>query len=302
MSRSRGRSNRANRSLLAVVMLAVLAVTVGGAWLMTYRVRRRVSAGARIMREIRRRGLGEFWSDSLVIDWYLTYAGDRPDPVGWRAALRGPTGDGGFAGLSIHTYGNGYAYEQWRLNADATQGFYQAGTAAGRRRQDDTHVRLQDGGVTVWTLGDQRGDGTATAPPEYLPEGCVRLAVRRTARLGREAQFAIVYNEMINRQGRVRLGRVRLDPEAGDDEGAADRVREDAEHVYRLNADGRIEAIIAGDTRSRLVDREQVLAHFPDAALYVEALAPQALRGRQDDDEVIEEADDAEAQAGDGQE
>ena len=60
------------RSLLAVVMLVVLLVSVGVAWVLGEWADRRVKSAVATLAAVRRDGLAKHWPERLRLDWYLS--------------------------------------------------------------------------------------------------------------------------------------------------------------------------------------------------------------------------------------
>ena len=124
-------STRRKRSLLAVVMLALLLVSVMVAWALGAFAQRRVGAAVEILAAIRRDGLAKHWPERLRVDWYLTYVGDEDEPSGWGAMVRGRGQQGEFAGMMMYVFGQEYRLEKWILSSDARSGEYHADSGQG---------------------------------------------------------------------------------------------------------------------------------------------------------------------------
>lgn len=74
------------RTLLTLVMVAVLGAAAAAAWLLQVSSAGRACAGAEIIRQIRSRGLSHYWDDNPRIDWYLIPSGSAVR--GWQAMVR----------------------------------------------------------------------------------------------------------------------------------------------------------------------------------------------------------------------
>ena len=274
------------RSLLAVVMLVVLLVSVGVAWVLGELADRRVKSAVATLAAVRRDGLAKHWPERLRLDWDLSYAGDEADPSGWRAAIRGRGDQGEFAGMVVHVSGQEYQLETWVLNADATSGYYDALRGVGWPLPD-TSIKLDDGVVTVAPHGGKRFPGRGQAPDNYLPEGTLELAVALVAAWRGNAQFALVFNERSNVGGRVEFGTVRMryvgkGPTRQGKETRRVRVgfggRRQGEQEYQVGPDGEVLARSVLGRRFVAVGEEELRGRFPEAPNIVGQLLPERLR------------------------
>jgi hypothetical protein len=184
---------------VAVAMLAALALTAGGAWLLVYVNEGPARLGAEIVSQIQSEGLSEFWSQTREEYW-------RVNGEDWWYFLRFELEDGGFAGVRIRrqtgarqvvspngtqVIPTGY-WEIWTLNRDATEGDYQAGSFGPGRIYRDTRIQYSDGKVQASQFEDTPGKRTKTegaAPNNYVPEGALELARSLVARKDSPAAF-----------------------------------------------------------------------------------------------------------------
>ena len=143
------KSTPSRRAALAAVMLLVLLAAGGLAWLLQSTSSRRVRAAAEILAQIRERGLENIWGEDLRINWYLAMKNELV--VGWRAVATGRSEDGDFLGVDVSAASgrSNLLCERWRLNADATDGSYQAFALAKQALRPDTNITLRRGSVTV---------------------------------------------------------------------------------------------------------------------------------------------------------
>ncbi len=212
MKRTPMKSENARRGLLAVLMLVVLTGSVGIAWMLERRSDRKIEAGAEIIRQIREKGLGNYWSDKLQIDWFLVQA--YGETIGWKASARGKIANGKFVGVNMQILQNrGHSHEIWALNPDATIGIYHADFRTADGGDFKTDISLKDGVVKV----RQHAGGSSTpvahsqAPENYLPEGTLQLAVQHIAQSQAKTQFAMVFNEQAIADDTVEFGTIRLE-------------------------------------------------------------------------------------------
>ena len=263
----------------------VLAVTVGGAWLLVAAPGRRVRAAEDILQEIRAAGLGRYWPAEPTIDWYLIRNDSKA--LGWEAHVRAGSDDGSFVGMNLHVIGATSAIENWALNADATQGKYLAVERAGRRILAHTKITLADGQVNVLQPMHREPPGTfkaaSPAPANYLPEGMYELVISQVAAKGADAQFKLVFNERPNDYDYVDYGtlRYRALGEGPDRKVhvSGKRMGEEYATIYTLDAKGRIaEVSVASGIRHVRADIEQIVKLFPDARTILEDNLPEILR------------------------
>jgi len=260
-------------------MGAVLAVSVGAAWLLCRSSGREVREAVDVLEAVRSRGLGARWPETSRADWFLVRADGRP--VAWRAMARrrAQGADLPFVGADVLVRPGLYqATETWALNADATAGSYSAAErVAGERLRVD--IVLADGQVTVT---QQQGmiilRASSPAPRNYLPEGLMQTVAAAVAERRTAARFKLVFNERLNREGFVHFGWA-LVADAGQGPAGARKVRlatsragADSGVIYEIAPDGRVAAIDTGDARWVRVGVEEVAAVFPDAPRRVQAL------------------------------
>ena len=201
------KSENVRRGLLAGLMLVVLVASVGIAWMLERRSDKKTEAGAQIIRQVREKGLGNYWSDKLQIDWFLVQA--YGETIGWKASAKGKIANGNFVGVDIEIVPNrSHSHEIWTLNPDATIGNYHAEDSNGYK----TDISLKDGLVKVRRHAGGAGTPVAhsKAPENYLPEGTLQLAVQGVAKARANAQFAMVFNEQAIADDVVEFGTLRM--------------------------------------------------------------------------------------------
>ena len=284
MATSSGQST-SRKVPLAALMVAILAASVGVAWLLQVSSARHARAAAEILRQIRARGLSHYWGQDDSIDWYLIYSSSAVQ--GWQAVIRERTPEGNFRGLSTvvtvdpRTRSQTRKTANWILNPDATIGRYEGLVTTGRLEKSRTSILLRKDEVLV-----QQGPGQPTArspaPANYIPEGTLGLAIREVAARGGQAQFKMVFDEVPRIGNEVQFTAVRLRHIGRGQTGAGkptDRVRLSHrewgkyEQIYELDETGSVLTIEPPDgLRLELASPAEVAQHFPTAAAEVRSL------------------------------
>ncbi len=201
-----GKLPPARRAVMTALMVALLGLTVLGAWALQAPPARRVRAAARMLRKLRPEGHNQDWPEEVRIDWYLVRAG--ASSVGWTGVVTGRTLDGNCAGIRVEVRPDEEfrSVESWRLNPNATAGSYQAVTQLGRQHLR-TRIDLKKGTVHVRSGGNK---ASAVAPANYMPEGTFDVLVRRVAAERADVQFKLVFNNRQNIPGEVRFDTLRM--------------------------------------------------------------------------------------------
>ncbi len=256
----------ARRSLLAAIMAVVLVGAVAAAWLMERAGQRRVDAGAKVIADLRSKGLADGWPRELRIDWYLTRVSAKP--VGWRALARWRTDDGDLAGTDIMVYPEVFVMEQWVLSPDMSRGEYSSVEQAGRGA-GTTDILLEAGIVTIRQDSGRRA--SLPAPANYIPEGALNDVVRRSGQLADDAQFSIVFNERFRQRGTFDFDTIRV-RRLGRTEDGGLRVRRidtgggrTLHTDYEFDKDGRILGTATGGSSMTPVSAEKVTKRYEDA-------------------------------------
>jgi len=283
------KSSAFRRSLLALMMLIILAVSVLSANVLVVRARKRVEAGAKIVKKLRLLGLEHFYSPGPEIQWYLIKS--RKDSIGWLATFHQRLPNGDFIGVKVENIPRVYkSYERWSLNNDATEGQYTSRIVWESGKYLDVSITLSDGIVRVSRRGRtlfKPEIAKAPAKENYLPEGTHLLAVREVAKSKVDAQFAMVFNEQPNFGGVVQFGTVRIKfmNQGKNKRGKVIRVKETAillnekiSHVYEMDERGKIIQVRLPETkRIEACGERGVLMHFPAAKSYFHQFLPQRL-------------------------
>ena len=191
------------RSLLALIMLAILLAAVGAGWWLSVSRRSDPQAALDVLNSIRRRGLRAIWGHEPVTSWYLERRSD--DIIGWSVITRDRLEDGRYVGTRVQRIGRIISEESWVLDDAARAGRYAASESeliqlTGQavqigKRGPKTEITLREGQVLVKrTAGRQTRTASGRAPDNYIPEGLTSLVMFETAGLGRKTTFAMLEN------------------------------------------------------------------------------------------------------------
>ena len=270
MSEGRTISEITRRSLLAWLMMALLAVSVGVAWWLAAsrhfdpQVARQVTGG------IRKRGLPAFWGDQLVANWYIRYRADGK-PVGWQVAKRLRRQGGGYAGTRIEQTGDLFSIQTWALNDTARTGNYESRrwrwrtlSLPGRTVRmpvplDITEIGFGNGRLDViQAAGNREIKASAPLPDDYIPNGLADLAMYETAAQGRKTIFSILSDGQAIANGQVNFKALRVTPEGG--------------RVVRRNLDDSKEEVMIFEETGRLLK-----ISYPQSAGWLEASTAEAV-------------------------
>ncbi len=261
------------QSLLSLAMLGVLLASVGAAWMIisSHRAHWREAAvrGAELIADIRAKGLGEYWTDHPVEDWYLL-RDPQDQPIGWRYASRTPA-TGGYGGRLVNRFQANKYREAWQLDAGAITGTYSSEAT----NQPSSAIRLSPDGLTV-----QVGDRTVIDPvpqADYVPEGMLELVAFLASSGEQDIAGKVVFVPDAFDGEKIRYRSFLLTPlgermvqlkYAGPGRGS----------VYSFDAAGRIESITHLD-RGIIVERasrREVMLWYPEAMnITADSPAPQ---------------------------
>lgn len=207
------KTSHPQRSLLAIVMLAIMLGCVGWAW---YIVQSRTvlpeNNAKAILADIRSRKLKFYWGDQSERLFYIIETQNRP--ISWQGILRRPTQDGYVGGKFEGEE------EFWQLNADATEGKYMGPLSLVPGDKRKVQILLNNQKLEVaWLQDHQLGNAiiAKTSPveplPNYIPEGLMDLVLHLVAASGRPAVFHTVLNDESILKGRPNFAFVRMEPE-----------------------------------------------------------------------------------------
>ena len=227
MSEGRTISEITRRSLLAWLMMALLAASVGAAWWLTASRHFDPRAAGEVMGSIRKRGLPALWGDQLVANWYIRYRADGK-PVGWHVAKRLRRQGGGYAGTRIKQTGDLFSIQTWALDDTARTGKYESRrwrwrtiSLPGRTVRmpvpsDATEISFGNGRLDVIQAeGNRVLKASAPVPDDYIPNGLDDLAMYETAAWGRKTMFTILTDGQAIARGQVNFTILRATPEGG---------------------------------------------------------------------------------------
>ena len=284
------------RTLLTLVMVAVLGAAAAAAWLLQVSSAGRARAGAEIIRQIRSRGLSHYWDDNPRIDWYLIPSGSAVR--GWQAMVRERAEEGRFHGWKVSFIADPAGtvrqtiVEEWILNADATRGEYQGSVTVAGFEKLWTNTVLDDGDVRV-RQGPRDVPARTPAPDNYIPKGAFPLAVRQIASGRGDGQFKMVFDQKPRIRSNVQFSTVRI-RHVGRGRTAQGKPtdlvrmshREWGKHemTYELDEKGELLSIQTGDgLRWQAASQEEVTRQFPDAPGRLSRAARPPARGRPED-------------------
>ena len=300
MSKKKEMSETTRRSVLAALMMVLLAGSVGAAWWVSASRHFDPQAGVDMLAGIREKGLSAFWSDKRVQDWYLLRTPDGR-LVGWRAVWRTPAqGEYDYAGGTIEQVGTSATPQMvtlersWKLDGSGSAGayqnvqrFYSTITMGGREirvsrllpkttyeyADDAVHVTRTNGQRVVNAESDTRGD--------FIPAGMFSLVMYRTALEGKKAIYTRLIPENTIEDNNVAFYLLHVSPEGGRVVRAAFYRLEVTPEGTRQAASPEIEKTYAFDESGRLVKetdlRTNVSAEISTAAAVVKAF-PEAGR------------------------
>lgn len=207
------KSNKSHFAVIAVIMLVVLLLSTGAAWLLVARRGQAAETGSAIVQTIRERTLGSFWPRPRV-QWYLRSEDDQPS--GWHLSIIRPSGNF-YHGLEISYIltpsGPRVTWERWQLTHDISAGAYRAGIYRPDTNAQivDTTIDYKDGQVTV-QQGRELTYSQSPAPLNYLPEGTLHLACLLAGKQGSKAYFKLVFNEKPPIGERIDFGTIAAKP------------------------------------------------------------------------------------------
>jgi hypothetical protein len=178
-------------ALVTIVMLGVLLLTVGAAWVVVRYYYSPSRVGATVIAEIRRRTLGELWPKQKYAAWF-----DRKDALGKIESRRGvvrQSSNGAFAGEMLHLAVSGASRRignvraDWTMSDNLTKGYYRASYLG-----LGLAVEIDLDGQQVHLRGTQMGTESVDVPANYIPEGLEWLAIRLAAQGGKKATFMLI--------------------------------------------------------------------------------------------------------------
>ncbi len=271
------------QKLLAPVMVGILAVSVGAAWLLAHVRQGRVDAAEEVLATLRSRGLRAIWGDR---PWRAYFVGrtQEGEPVGWLAMIRKPTDSGYVGTFEMHRAGDGYrmnASSRWELDNGARNGRYfavQRVTDPRTRmsREFETSIELSPARLEIIESGPRGAAEASLRPPEnYLPEGAMSAVVRLMRDAPDRTGFQQLLDTQAIRYGKAYFATVLFDAAQGDAvEVVTHSMGETGTQVYRLDDTGEVRGIEDPEGVSyQAASLEKVLKLFPDSHRRLERTA-----------------------------
>jgi len=203
------------RGLLAVVMTALLAVSVAMAWLTTRPQKDTSRGGAEIIAKLADDTLEGYWTSG---HWDSCFIGLRRDsrPIDWQMQSRDRVSEGMFSGSLVT--GNvrpARRESKWRLSTDLSEGNYVAREYDdGSRVVTETRITLTSNEITVArSRGDQKLTAASARPDNYVPEDAFPLVLRHVATHGDTATVKMIFDDTaITDDGTINFVNARLVP------------------------------------------------------------------------------------------
>lgn len=254
-------NTRNKRPLLSIIMLGVLLVSVGIAWMVTREPQAARARTEDILDEIRSRKLSRWWGKKPVELWYIARDKDSK-PIGWQRITRSFAA-GGYAGTRQAHIRDLRISEKWTLNNDATAGVY-IGQALTSREILQTRITLKNDEITVHS-GLWNEPVKSSVPSNYIPEGLATLVFFLAASGHEDASCRMIFDADAVIPGRINFHSVKLLPEG------SRRIRHVLtrgryEMIYKFDSKGfieRIEYLNEGITYTR-TSRNEISKHFED--------------------------------------
>ncbi|MHC4981977.1 MAG: hypothetical protein ACYTF6_02275 [Planctomycetota bacterium] len=250
----RYRAGRAREGLLAIILFVVLLAAVGVAALLVHQ--RSVLAprrGREIINEIRRLGLGNFWSRQVAVSRYVSR--DRLGRPVSAITIRTWWENGRFKGQVGHQTPKQGHLEDWALDDKLTDGEY---TSAPTNAPKTAITLRGDRLIVTKAKGFSTIRSDAPLPENYIPEGTLALVARLVTADGQRASFKTIINETAIEDGKVNFTRVTMVPLSG--RSVRIEFRGGPEHhtkIYKFDKQGEVEEILYPDFEIRYIREQQ---------------------------------------------
>lgn len=253
--------NRSRKTVLALVMLALLGASTVAAWLLVRSREGNVERAHAILATIRQDGLRRYWGLNGETLYYVG-RDETGKAVRWQVSMRKPTPDG-YKGETYH--GNAQSpqmREQWTVSADVSADHYE-GILLHRRGALQTRIHLERDSLTV-----QSGLGgtpvTTALPDNYIPEGLNSLVLQQVARGGAQATFKMIFDQEAVVGGQIHFVQLSLRPQ-GKNAVQAEffSFSTTGKTTYFLDGAGQVQKIQMEDVTYERVTRSQFLDEFP---------------------------------------
>lgn len=252
------------RSILALVLLAILLAVVGAAWQLSTSRGAKIAAAADLLQQVRKDKLTKYWPDETTQECFLGV-----DPSGkaltWIVKARQKLANG-YQGASVQRLINGPALpEKWQLSASAASGRY-VGPA---NSNDQVEISMRDGRVSVTyaRIGPPPvlAQRHSLAPANYIPKGMKELVLAQAAKAGRAMMFRIIENDQPIAGQEVHFTSVEVQP-AGPNAIRWKPVSPGSKSdlTYTFDEEGQLLKIADGDFTIKRTTMSQLLKSFPN--------------------------------------
>jgi hypothetical protein len=213
MNPIRNDGSQAKLGMVAVVMIAILAVSIGLAWLQTKPPAALPQSGGGIISKLGEDTLDEYWASAHDTHWFI---GLKPKsrPVGWQMLSRDRGSDNMFSGSRVDQSVRALPQEsRWQLKTDLSEGLYIAYSPIAGGQTIETRIMLSKNEVSVIrSNGKQKLTASAPRPDNYVPEGAFHLILKLVAESGGATTVKMIHDEIAIAGGSVHFITVLLTP------------------------------------------------------------------------------------------
>lgn len=246
-------------AMLTFIMLAILAGSLGAAWLLSATRGAAANEAAAILAQIRTRRLSSYWPEESYRECFVFRDASGQVRGGrqtwWSQAhdeYQGHT-------VMVTQY---IAREDWWVGDDASSGQYDSRESTHNLR---TRITLAKGQVTVAQAIEEGTQSAQTPlPANYIPEGLMPLAVAQVAKRGKPASFRMIFDQEAIVEDKVTFVLARMVPQDSNTVKVAYSGPEGStSEVIHLDAAGRIESIQREDNTEFRVTSEELLRLVP---------------------------------------
>jgi|GEM_PF-3184090 len=204
---------QAKLAILAVVMIAILAVSVALAYLVTKPGKSNSPGGAEIISKLASDTIEGYWTGSRRQSWFIML-NPNAQPVGWQMSSRGRESEGIFSGSLVDgSIGASRHRSTWRTKTDLSESIYTSRGPANKAQMADTRIELTDSEVTVVRIvGGRKRSATAPRPANYVPEGTFPLVLRLAAAGARPVTIKMIVDQYAIVDGKINFVDISLMP------------------------------------------------------------------------------------------
>lgn len=255
--------NRSRPALLSLIMLAVLMLSIGAAWLVAFPRQTAYRHGIDVLHSFDARTLNDYWSRNAESLFIAHDVAGRP--IGWKGTLRNHTGNF-FLGRAMTRLSALSADESWAISDDLKTADYAASSPHYSVHWQDEIISVK--AAMVLPNGIRK---VVALPPErlenYLPPCLLELAVARVAKTQQVATFAIVDSSLFaHNQPVIRTLNLTIKPTGPHI--VQTTIQSDAAitAIYILGDDGTVSEIQEDRITYKRATREDVEKYFPDVS------------------------------------